>query len=87
MGIKERFGAALELPDELMSDTAKLTVTGVREISIEKYKGIIEYTNQEIRIGCKGYQVSITGTDLELKVATGEVVFIEGQIRKIEWVY
>lgn len=87
MGIKERFGAALELPDELMSDTAKLTVTGVREISIENYKGIIEYTTQEIRIGCKGYQVSITGTDLELKVATGEVVFIEGQIRKIEWVY
>ena len=87
MGIKERFGAALELPDELMSDTAKLTVTGFREISIENYKGIIEYTTQEIRIGCKGYQVNITGTNLELKVATGEVVFIKGQIRKIEWIY
>lgn len=87
MNFKERLGAALELPSELMSDVAKITIVGVREISVENYKGIIEYTTNEIRMGCAGYQINILGTGLELKAATGEVVFIEGKIEKIEWVY
>ena len=87
MGIKEKIGAAFELPSELMSDLAKITVVGTNEISIENYKGIIAYTTQEIKVGCAGYQVSIYGTDLELRVATGEVLYVDGRIEKVEWLY
>lgn len=87
MNLKEKIGAAFELPSELMSDVAKITVVGKNEISIENYKGIIEYTEKIIRIGCVGYQLHICGADLELKTATGEVLYIEGMIEKIEWLY
>ncbi len=87
MGLKERIGAALELPSELVEDVAKVTVVGKREVSIENYKGIIEYSSERVRIGCTGYQVNVVGDGLELKVATGEVLYISGTVKTMEWLF
>lgn len=86
MKLKEKLGAALELPGELMSDIAKITVVGNREICIENYKGIIEYTPTSIRISCGSYQLGVFGANLELKTATGEVLYIAGAVEKLEWI-
>ena len=87
MGLKEKIGAALELPNELVEDVAKVTIVGKNEVSIENYKGIVEYSNERVRVGCTGYQVTVTGEKLELKVATGEVLFITGTVRSMEWLF
>lgn len=87
MGLKEKIGAALELPDDLVEDVAKVTVIGKKEVSIENYKGIIEYSSDRVRVGCNGYQLTITGNDLEMKIATGEVLFINGTVKSLEWLF
>ena len=40
----------LEMPQEVYTDTPKITITGFNEMIIENFKGILEYEDYYIRI-------------------------------------
>ena len=40
---KKRLDKILEIPEEVYSNTPKITITGFNEIILENYKGILEY--------------------------------------------
>ena len=48
MKFRERMAEKLKLPKDLVMGAAVLTVTGHSEAYIENYRGIIEYTEQDL---------------------------------------
>ena len=81
---KRRLDKILEMPEELYSNTPKLTVVGFNEIVLENYKGILEYEEFLASISTHIGIVSINGFNINLEKMTNDDIKITGKIEKIE---
>lgn len=51
----------LELPEDVLLGSAKLTVTGGRSAVIENHRGVLEYTAERIRrLPCRAAKSALT---------------------------
>ena len=82
--VKYSLSEALELPIDIMMDLPKLTVIGNIEASLLNHKGIIEYTQEVIRINTKTGVFKITGEGLEIKTILSKEIIVTGTIKNIE---
>lgn len=81
---KRGISEALELPIDIMMDLPRLTMIGDIEASLLNHKGIVEYTENTIRVNTKSGIYKITGENLEIKTILSEEIIISGIIKKIE---
>ncbi len=70
----------LEIPKEVILDIPIITITGNRDLCIENFLGIVEYSNECIKINTQCGVLTISGTELEAKSMTYEVITIRGNI-------
>ena len=76
---------AANLPKDVVLCVPILTLTGHYEVNIENYRGILEYTEQLIRINVRSGQIRITGKSLEINYYTTTDMKITGKVEKIEY--
>ena len=82
--MKYNISKNLELPMDIVMDLPKLIITGNMKASLENHKGIIEYTDETIRVNTKIGIFKITGNNLEIKTILSEEIIIIGIIENIE---
>ena len=75
----------LELPEDVLLGSAKLTVTGGRSAVIENHRGVLEYTDERIVVAVPRGKVCLDGTGLRLKAMNENELLVGGRIRNIEW--
>lgn len=83
--VKENMVETLELPKDLMYGASIVTITGRREVLIENYKGIIEYTEEYIKIQTKNAKLTVYGKRLNIEYYTNEDMKVVGFIKSIEF--
>lgn len=76
---------SLQLPKEIISNQAYITMLGNKQITIESYKNIIEYTTELIRLNTECGIMKITGKSLFMKQLTCEDMLICGEISALEF--
>ncbi len=84
--VKRNVTDALELPKEVLLNLPFLSIIGREEITIENYKGIIEYCENTVRINTSCGVIKIMGKNLSLKQLAVECVVISGTMDKMEWI-
>ena len=82
---RERIADNFEVAKEITLDVVKITLIGSREITVENYIGVIEYTDKIVHLSAKPAPVKISGDFLELKTMTKEILFVSGIIHKISF--
>lgn len=82
---KEQFVNSLKLPKDTFFGVPMLTITGNREIWMENYKGILEYTTTRILLQAKTCQICIEGKGLSIDYYTNEDMKISGCISDIRY--
>ena len=65
--LRERFAAAANMPKDVVLGASVVTVIGNGEISIENYRGILEYTGELIRVQTKKGQIQVHGKGLQIE--------------------
>ena len=80
-----RMADAANLQKDVVLGVPILTLTGHYEVNIENYRGILEYTEQLIRINVRSGQIRITGKSLEINYYTTTDMKITGKVEKIEY--
>lgn len=83
--IKNSLAEILELPKDVILDIPKITMIGNLQIYIENHKGIIEYSNNRIRINTKSGVLRIGGKNLILKNIVIEEIVIVGEIDDVQF--
>ena len=73
----------LEMPQEVYTDTPKITITGFNEMIIENFKGILEYEDY-IRINTSLGIVNINGYELKLENMTNDDIKVKGKVESID---
>lgn len=84
-GIREAAADAWGLPKDVIMNMPKLSVGGNREIYIENYKGVLEYTPEEIRLSTKIGVVRIQGKNLKIDRIRLRDIFISGYFKLVEY--
>ena len=79
-----RIDRILEMPQEVYSDTPKITITGFNEMIIENFKGILEYEDYYIRINTSLGIININGYELKLENMTNDDIKVNGKIESID---
>lgn len=74
----------LEIPQEVYSNTPKITITGFNELIIENFKGILEYEDYYVRINTTLGIININGFDLKLENMTNDDLKVNGKIESID---
>lgn len=74
----------LEMPQEVYSDTPKITITGFDEMIIENFKGILEYEDYYIRINTALGIININGYELKLENMTNDDIKVNGKIESMD---
>ena len=81
---KRRLDRFLEMPEEVYSNTPKITITGFNEMILENYKGILEYEEFFASISTYIGIVNINGFNINLEKMTNDDIKITGKIESID---
>lgn len=74
-----------EVPKDVAMGEAIITLTGKREALIENYKGIVEYTNEYIKILTKNGVIEFKGSNFNITYLTNEEIKVAGSIIEINY--
>lgn len=83
--LKNKLAEASGFPKDVVLKVPIITITGQIEVQIENYRGILEYTEQLIRIQTKCGRIKIAGNCLHIPYYTNDEMKIVGQIQCIEF--
>ena len=85
--IIKKIAKAIEIPSEVVEGSSHFEVFGNREIIIDGCKGILDYSENEIKVSTLKYGVAVIGSELSIKNYNGDSISIEGYIKSVEFVF
>ena len=83
--IREKLAAAASMPKDVVLGASLITVLGTSEVCIENYRGILEYTENLIRVQTKERMIKLTGKHLQIEDYTNDEMKITGRIHTLEF--
>lgn len=83
--VKEKLSDALGVSKEILMDIPHITFAGNKEVYIENYKSIVEYTNSIIRLMITGGMLTIKGSELCVDKLRATDMFVSGNFISIEF--
>ncbi|MBP2241671.1 sporulation protein YqfC [Cytobacillus eiseniae] len=75
----------LELPQDVMMDLPRITMVGQIHIYIENHKGLISFSDKELRLLLKQGQLLIKGNSFVIKTILPEEILLEGQVDQVTY--
>ena len=75
----------LELPEDLLPGSGRLTLSGGRQALVEGHRGILEYMPERVVVSFGRAKLSIMGDGLLLRAMNAGELFVTGRIRAAEW--
>lgn len=82
---KDKFSEFLELPQEIVDKSTKITAIDDNNILIEGYKKIEDYYDNYIKIKTNNMDIVIDGVGLDIKEINDYELVIEGKIYSINY--
>ena len=76
----------LELPVNISADVARIELLGNRELYMDRHRGVLAYSTEEVDVNGGGVVVRIRGEGLQLLVMTEQELRLTGKIAGIELV-
>lgn len=83
--LAEELAERLDLPQDALFGSGKLTVVAGRRAYVENHGGILEYGTERIAVSLDRGKVIINGTELELVAMSGRELVIRGRLKSVEW--
>lgn len=83
--IREKLSNTFELPKDIVLDVSKVIIIGTGQITIENHKGIVEYSEELIRVNTGSGIMKLSGRNLAIKTILQEEITITGEISAIEF--
>lgn len=85
VSVKKLFLDSLNIPEEIQTKSAVLTLKGNSNLYIENHKGIIEYTEEMLKIQVHERTIQIEGSHLNVVYFTDDNMEVEGYIHSIKY--
>lgn len=81
--IKNWITKQLDLPEDVIMDFPRITMVGQIHIYIENHKGLLAFSDKEIRIMLTQGQLLVKGHSFVIKTILPEELLLEGKIEQV----
>ncbi len=85
MGLRKNMTEALELPKEILLNLPLIYLVGREEVTIENYRGILEYSEEVVRVGTAAGVLWLQGKNLCLKQLSAECMVVTGTVESLKF--
>ncbi|HBV88122.1 MAG TPA: sporulation protein [Desulfosporosinus sp.] len=73
-------GEVLDFPPDVVGEGPKITIIGRRQITVENYMSIVNFSEEEIRLETADGDIFFRGKGFMLKVILASELQIEGEL-------
>jgi sporulation protein YqfC len=81
--LKQLIVKRMDLPEDVMMDLPRITMIGQLHIYIENHRGLLAFTDKEVRLMLKHGQLLIRGSAFVIKTILPEEILLEGSIEQV----
>ena len=81
--VRRNLAENLKLPKDLLTGDVNVRIMGKREVFIENYRYIIEYSEAVLKLQCKNTKQKITGNKLVIEYYSKDEMLVKGMIDEI----
>jgi len=74
----------LDMPQDVVFELPRITLIGDRQLYIENHRGVIDFTNDVLRLSLSKGELEVRGKELIIRTIWTDEVFVEGIITSIE---
>jgi len=74
----------LDMPQDVVFELPRLTLIGDRQLYIENHRGVIDFTEEVLRLSLSKGELEVRGRELIIRTIWTDEVFVEGIITGIE---
>lgn len=82
----DQLSEVAKIPKDVMLGYPIISVVGVQEMTIQNYRGILEFNSTCIRVSNKICQIKIEGESLDIPYYQNDEMKITGRIYRIEYI-
>lgn len=75
----------VEIPQDVMMDLPRITMIGQIHIYIENHRGLLTFTDNELRLLLKQGQLQIKGEAFVIKTILPEEILLQGKIDQVNY--
>ncbi|KSU63741.1 sporulation protein YqfC [[Bacillus] enclensis] len=75
----------MDLPEDVMMDLPRVTMIGQIHIYIENHRGLLTFTDREVRLLLKQGQLLIRGEQFVIKMILPEEILLQGKIIEVTY--
>ncbi|MBS4217108.1 sporulation protein YqfC [Bacillus sp. FJAT-49711] len=83
--IRKWMAFKMELPPDVVMDLPRVTIVGQLHIYIENHKGLLVFTDKELRLLLKQGQLLIKGKSFVIKTILPDELLLEGKIEEVQY--
>ena len=84
--IRNWMAKKMDLPQDVAMDLPRITMIGQIHIYIENHKGLLTFTDKELRLLLKQGQLLIKGKSFVIKTILPEEILLEGKIDQVVYI-
>ncbi|WP_285768957.1 sporulation protein YqfC [Peribacillus sp. SI8-4] len=84
--MKQLMTNTMDLPQDVMMDLPRITMIGQLHIYIENHRGLLAFTDSEVRLMLKQGHLLIKGSSFVIKTILPEEIMLEGKIDKVYFI-
>ncbi|MCL6588119.1 MAG: sporulation protein YqfC [Anoxybacillus sp.] len=81
--VKKWLANQLELPADVVMDLPRVTMIGHIHIYIENHRGLLTFSDKELRLLLKQGQLLVRGEEFVIKTILPEEILLEGKIEQV----
>nr|WP_263325684.1 sporulation protein YqfC [Neobacillus sp. Marseille-Q6967] len=76
----------MDLPQDVLMDLPRITMIGQIHIYIENHRGLLTFTDKELRLLLRQGQLQIKGKAFVIKTILPEEILLEGKIDQVIYI-
>ncbi|MEK3890684.1 sporulation protein YqfC [Bacillus sp. FSL K6-3431] len=85
--LRKWVASKMDLPADVMMDLPRVTMVGQLHIYIENHRGLLIFTDSELRLLLKQGQLLIKGKSFVIKTILPEELLLEGKIEEVHYLH
>mgnify|MGYP005837179771 CR=1 len=82
---QRNFAKCFQMPAAVLPGGSRMELNGNREVIVEGCGGVMEYSEETVRVKTGRLVAKFTGRNLKIKCLTGDSLVVEGFITKLEF--
>ncbi|MFC0298258.1 sporulation protein YqfC [Geobacillus jurassicus] len=84
--MKRWMAEKFELPADIMMDLPRITMVGQIHIYIENHRGLLAFSDKELRLLLRNGQLLVRGEQFVIKTILPEEILLQGKIRQVVYI-